>query len=158
MTDAVALNPAEAAAENVRQRIYCCIDEGKPFLIEAGAGAGKTFSLINALKYLIEKKVGNCSIATSASRASRTRTLLTTKSKLAPIATPRFNLIRFIHFAGRRSAHSSPHCGSISQRSPTGQSDWKRPAASVNDRSTTISGIRASRRAGFSCTTTMCWR
>lgn len=56
MTDTGALNPAEAAAENVRQRIYCCIDARKPFLVEAGAGAGKTFSLINALKHLIEKQ------------------------------------------------------------------------------------------------------
>jgi DNA helicase II / ATP-dependent DNA helicase PcrA len=56
VTDTIALNPAEAAAENVRQRIYRCIDERKSFLVEAGAGAGKTFSLVNALKYLIEKQ------------------------------------------------------------------------------------------------------
>lgn len=56
MTNTIVLNPAEAAAENVRQRIFQCIDERIPFLVEAGAGAGKTFSLINALKYLIEKQ------------------------------------------------------------------------------------------------------
>ena len=55
MTD-VALSPAEQAAQKALTRIYACIDEGKSFLLEAGAGAGKTYSLIEALKYLIEKQ------------------------------------------------------------------------------------------------------
>jgi DNA helicase II / ATP-dependent DNA helicase PcrA len=56
MREALARNPAEAAAEKVRHRIFRCIDEGRPFLVEAGAGAGKTYSLIHALNYLIEKQ------------------------------------------------------------------------------------------------------
>lgn len=52
----VALNPAEQAAEEALNRMYACIDGGKSFLLEAGAGAGKTYSLIKALKYLIEKR------------------------------------------------------------------------------------------------------
>lgn len=53
MSRAPAMNPAEAAAKQVQERIYRCIDARKSFLVEAGAGAGKTFSLISALKYLI---------------------------------------------------------------------------------------------------------
>lgn len=53
MPETSALNPAEEAAERVRQRIVGCIDTRKPFLVEAGAGAGKTYSLIDALQYLI---------------------------------------------------------------------------------------------------------
>lgn len=48
------LNPAESAAEKARQRIFRCIDKRQSFLVEAGAGAGKTYSLVNALKHLIE--------------------------------------------------------------------------------------------------------
>ena len=51
-----ALNPAEKTARETRNQIRKNIDEGKSFLVEAGAGAGKTFSLIETLKYLIGKK------------------------------------------------------------------------------------------------------
>jgi DNA helicase-2/ATP-dependent DNA helicase PcrA len=53
---AVVLSPAEQAAEEARVRIHACIDMGKSFLVEAGAGAGKTHSLIEALKYVIAKR------------------------------------------------------------------------------------------------------
>lgn len=56
MPEATDLNPAEVAAERVRQTIITCIDARKPFLVEAGAGAGKTYSLIDALKYLIDSQ------------------------------------------------------------------------------------------------------
>ena len=55
MPDAM-LNPAEQAAEETRLAIQTCIDAGKSFLVEAGAGAGKTYSLIQALKYVINKR------------------------------------------------------------------------------------------------------
>lgn len=48
-------NPAELAAEKTIIEIYKCLDNRKSFLLEAGAGAGKTYSLIQALKYLVEK-------------------------------------------------------------------------------------------------------
>lgn len=48
------LNPAEAAAEKARKKIFDCIDQRKSFLVEAGAGAGKTHSLISALRHLID--------------------------------------------------------------------------------------------------------
>src|SRR5688572_4519374 len=47
------LNPAEQAAEEAFAKVKRCIDERKSFLLEAGAGAGKTFSLVRALNYLI---------------------------------------------------------------------------------------------------------
>ncbi len=50
------LNPAEIAAEEAQARVYAAINEGKSFLVEAGAGAGKTESLIKALKYLIKNR------------------------------------------------------------------------------------------------------
>ncbi len=54
MSDVV-LNPAERAANEARAQIYSCIDNGKSFLVEAGAGAGKTESLIKALRHIIDK-------------------------------------------------------------------------------------------------------
>jgi DNA helicase-2/ATP-dependent DNA helicase PcrA len=49
------LSPAEQAAEEARKEIIECIDNRQSFLLEAGAGAGKTYSLIEALRHLIEK-------------------------------------------------------------------------------------------------------
>ena len=49
-------NPAKEAAEAARLRIHASIDEGQSFLVEAGAGAGKTYSLVEALRYLVEKR------------------------------------------------------------------------------------------------------
>jgi DNA helicase-2/ATP-dependent DNA helicase PcrA len=46
-------NPAEKAAEAALKLVYECIREGKSFQLEAGAGAGKTYTLISALRYLI---------------------------------------------------------------------------------------------------------
>lgn len=53
MTSELALNPAEQASEEALERIRTCLVEGRSFLLEAGAGAGKTYSLIETLKYLI---------------------------------------------------------------------------------------------------------
>ncbi len=53
------LNPAESAAKEALARMYACIDASKSFRLEAGAGAGKTYSLIEALKYLIIKRGEN---------------------------------------------------------------------------------------------------
>ncbi len=53
MTSDLALNPAEKASEEALESIRACLAEGKSFLLEAGAGAGKTYSLIETLKYLI---------------------------------------------------------------------------------------------------------
>ena len=57
----IAFNPAELAAEKALTRMYACIDECRSFLLEAGAGAGKTYSLIQALRYLIKKQGPNLS-------------------------------------------------------------------------------------------------
>jgi DNA helicase-2/ATP-dependent DNA helicase PcrA len=47
-------SPADAAGRVALERVYACIDEGKSFRLEAGAGAGKTYSLERALRHLIE--------------------------------------------------------------------------------------------------------
>lgn len=47
--------PAEAASRVALERIYAALTEGRSFRLEAGAGAGKTYSLIKALEFLIDK-------------------------------------------------------------------------------------------------------
>lgn len=54
MTD-VADTPAEAASRAALQAMYSCLDAKQSFRLEAGAGAGKTYSLVRALRFLIER-------------------------------------------------------------------------------------------------------
>lgn len=56
MTTDTALSPAEQASEAALAKIRECLTEGKSFLLEAGAGAGKTYSLIETLKHLISER------------------------------------------------------------------------------------------------------
>lgn len=49
-------NPAEIASEETLNKIYKAIDDNICFRVEAGAGAGKTYSLIKALEKFIESK------------------------------------------------------------------------------------------------------
>lgn len=46
-------NPALLAAQAAEQRMFDCLAHNQSFLLEAGAGAGKTYSLVAALKFLI---------------------------------------------------------------------------------------------------------
>lgn len=48
-------SPAEAASRRALEAMYACLDAGNSFRLEAGAGAGKTYSLIKALRFLIER-------------------------------------------------------------------------------------------------------
>ena len=50
------LSPAEEASVNALNQLRQAIDDKCCFRLEAGAGAGKTYSLIESIKYLIEKK------------------------------------------------------------------------------------------------------
>jgi len=47
---------AVEAAGDAQKILEKCLDESKSFVFEAGAGSGKTYSLIEALKYLVDKK------------------------------------------------------------------------------------------------------
>lgn len=47
--------PAELASEQALASIYKCLENKQSFLLEAGAGAGKTYSLVKALRFLITK-------------------------------------------------------------------------------------------------------
>lgn len=49
-------NPAEEASIKALNQLRQALDNECCFRLEAGAGAGKTYSLIESLKYLIEKK------------------------------------------------------------------------------------------------------
>ena len=48
-------NPAELASKKALDEVYSCLEGGQSFRLEAGAGAGKTYSLVKALRYLIER-------------------------------------------------------------------------------------------------------
>lgn len=50
----MAESPAEVASRLALQRVFAALAEGRSFRLEAGAGAGKTYSLIKALEKLIE--------------------------------------------------------------------------------------------------------
>ncbi|MEA3061788.1 MAG: ATP-dependent helicase UvrD/PcrA [Sphingomonadales bacterium] len=51
----MAESPAEQASRIALERVYAALSEGRSFRLEAGAGAGKTYSLIKALEFLIAK-------------------------------------------------------------------------------------------------------
>lgn len=51
------LSPAEQASKEALAEIKMSLNEKKSFLLEAGAGAGKTYSLIETLKYLISERI-----------------------------------------------------------------------------------------------------
>lgn len=55
MEENVEASPAEKASIECLHKVYQAIDSKKHFLVEAGAGAGKTYTLIKALKYLVKK-------------------------------------------------------------------------------------------------------
>lgn len=48
-------SPAEVASQRALEAMFRSLDAGEHFRLEAGAGAGKTYSLIKALHYLIER-------------------------------------------------------------------------------------------------------
>ncbi|ABD68785.1 hypothetical protein Rfer_1043 [Rhodoferax ferrireducens T118] len=48
-------SPAVAASWRALEAMYACLEAGQSFRLEAGAGAGKTYSLIKALQFLIER-------------------------------------------------------------------------------------------------------
>jgi len=49
-------NLAVIAAANAQAQVDACLDAGQSFRLEAGAGAGKTYSLVQALKRLIAQR------------------------------------------------------------------------------------------------------
>lgn len=48
-------SPAEIASRKALDEVYACLDAGESFRLEAGAGAGKTYSLVKALHFLIDR-------------------------------------------------------------------------------------------------------
>jgi DNA helicase-2/ATP-dependent DNA helicase PcrA len=48
-------SPAAKASRRALDEMYACLEAGKSFRLEAGAGAGKTYSLIKALGFLIQR-------------------------------------------------------------------------------------------------------
>ena len=56
MSDAAQPNPAEAAAAAAWEALKSCLDDCSSFVFEAGAGAGKTYSLMAALRYILQSR------------------------------------------------------------------------------------------------------
>lgn len=50
------ISPAVAAAQAAQERVEACLRDGLNFRLEAGAGAGKTYSLVEALKKIIAER------------------------------------------------------------------------------------------------------
>lgn len=55
MPEVLAASPAEVAAQRALDEVFRCIRERISFRLEAGAGAGKTYSLVKALQLIIEE-------------------------------------------------------------------------------------------------------
>lgn len=56
MSDAVKqLNPAEEASQKALAEVFACLERKESFLVEAGAGAGKTYTLVKALHFLMDR-------------------------------------------------------------------------------------------------------
>lgn len=53
------INPAEQASIEALEKLRSCIDKGQCFRLEAGAGAGKTYSLIESIRYLISNRAAD---------------------------------------------------------------------------------------------------
>lgn len=49
------MNPAEEASERALAAVFASLERGESFLLEAGAGAGKTYSLVKALQFLMKR-------------------------------------------------------------------------------------------------------
>ena len=49
------LNPAEEASRRALAEVYGCLERKESFLVEAGAGAGKTYTLVKALHFLMDR-------------------------------------------------------------------------------------------------------
>jgi len=56
MANDIELSPAEQAGVRALAEVMESLEKGKSFKLEAGAGAGKTYSLIKALEFLIERE------------------------------------------------------------------------------------------------------
>lgn len=54
MNAVLGTSPALGAAREAEALVAKCLQDHRSFLLEAGAGAGKTYSLVEAIKYLIE--------------------------------------------------------------------------------------------------------
>ena len=49
------MNPAEEASQRALDQVHHCLEHRESFLVEAGAGAGKTYTLVKALQFLIDR-------------------------------------------------------------------------------------------------------
>lgn len=61
MPENLSNNTAEHEAQVALDRVLSCITKRNNFILEAGAGAGKTYSLIQALQHIIEHQGGSLS-------------------------------------------------------------------------------------------------
>lgn len=50
------ISPAENASTQALDQMFTAINDLNSFRLEAGAGAGKTYSLIKALKHIVQNR------------------------------------------------------------------------------------------------------
>ncbi len=94
-------SPAEAASQRALESMYACLSEGRSFRLEAGAGAGKTYSLIKALRFLIERNKDLFENVASKLPASPLLTWRRMKSSREQIEAPSFFVIPIMRSVGR---------------------------------------------------------
>lgn len=49
------VNPAEVASQEALVKVFGCLERNESFVVEAGAGAGKTHTLVRALHFLMDR-------------------------------------------------------------------------------------------------------
>ncbi len=49
------MTPAEEASHRALAEVYGCLERNESFLVEAGAGAGKTYTLVKALHFIMDR-------------------------------------------------------------------------------------------------------
>ena len=57
MTDLIISVQNKAAESKIFSEISACIDNSENFVFDAGAGAGKTYCLVQSLRYILSKYV-----------------------------------------------------------------------------------------------------
>jgi DNA helicase-2/ATP-dependent DNA helicase PcrA len=112
------LSPALLAAQEAEAQVSHCLQERRHFLLEAGAGAGKTYSLVEVLKQLLKTernalRKNNQQIAciTYTNAAADVITSRIDRDKLVAVSTIHafcWSLIRSFQPALRKSLHKIP--------------------------------------------------
>jgi len=139
-------NPAEIAAQKALDEMFECIQKRQNFRLEAGAGAGKTYSLVKALKLIINEQGGTLQ-RSHQQVACITYTNVATDEIISRTdghpAVHASTIHAFCWDMIKRSRVSSPTLDQRFLRLMSGLKNWKNRAALEHEGSIMISGIDA---------------